>query len=179
MAKFFLKCSKCGSTNFEYKTIGSNGCFDGLFICNNCDIEIEPHNLFYDLEKIENNVLYENSDHRKRVLELLKKYNKIYAKYDNEVDLEYYPAYYLLSLDMLKDKTIKYIDEDGIDFDQMLHNEDFSTSQELIIKLAQHLFNRGTDVSIVDLLGSLDENHYEIVLQAIKLRRKSLFLEEI
>jgi len=49
MAKFILKCKTCGSINFDYKKI-----LDGLFICTNCGSEIEPENVVYELEKVEN-----------------------------------------------------------------------------------------------------------------------------
>lgn len=125
-----------------------------------------------------NKVLYEDENHRNIVIELLEKYKKIYAKYDNEIDLEYYPAFYLLSASMLKDKTLKYITLDGIDFNSML-KEDFSSGQTLLIRLARELFNNGDNAPIIDLIGTLDELHWGLALEAIKLRRHALKLSEI
>ncbi|MCC5909492.1 MAG: hypothetical protein JJT76_03525 [Clostridiaceae bacterium] len=124
---------------------------------------------------------YENEEHRKKVLGLLKKYNKIHSE-SNKVDIEYLSAFFLLSTSLLNHKKLeKYIHPSGIgiNFLKMVEDEYLSSSEEVMIKVAWNLYNSDGDIKPIEIIRFLSNENYNLVIQAMELRRVKHYLEEL
>jgi hypothetical protein len=73
---------------------------------------------------------------------------------------------------------MKYIDADGIDF-LKIKKVDMGSGHKLLIQLAGNLFNGCLKVTPADLINSLDDENFEIAMQAIRLRRSSIHLDDL
>ena len=122
---------------------------------------------------------FHDEAHRKKVINYLQKENKIYR--DGKADGYYLSAFYLLlsTKNGLYRKTIRYIDSDGIDFEQMLAKQDFSSGERKLIKLAANLFSGSIDVSPTELINTLDEENFMMAMQAIFLKRNGCRVKEL
>ncbi|MFD2512101.1 DUF6075 family protein [Halalkalibacter alkalisediminis] len=97
------------------------------------------------------------------------------GKYKN--NKEYMSVAFLMAgNEELKQKMKPYFDMDEGFFKSalMFEKEDFSTSLQVMAKLAVHLFNNNETVDPLDLIGYLDEDNFELALQVIKFRKYGL-----
>ena len=125
-------------------------------------------------------IYYKDEDHRNKLKELLIKYKKVYAKYNNEVDQYYLPTFYILTSDPeLRRKSYRYITDEGIKFNQMTDEQDFSSGPMELIRLAHQLFNNGDQADISRIISVLDEENFQVALQAIILKRSSYNYDEL
>ena len=94
--------------------------------------------------------------------------------YDGKLDPEYGAAIYVLTSSASTwDKASEYVDRDGIDFEGLLRDVDFSGAYSNLIRLAGNLFNGQTACSPVELYR-LDERNFTVALTALRLRRTSV-----
>lgn len=94
---------------------------------------------------------------------------KLVTKNHKERDREYPAAYYVLTCEEeMRSKTLGSIkdDGDGICWDKILEN-DFSHGYNLLVQLALHLFS----VDLVDMINTLNADNYDVITQAIAIRR--------
>lgn len=123
---------------------------------------------------------FKNEEHKERFLELLEKYNRVY---DGLIENEYGAAFYILSADNeIWSKSKGYIGVDGIDFETMFQEKDFSTGYAVMVKLAANLFNGNfnKDITPIDLCWCLDgDSNFKIALAALQIRKYKISLEEI
>lgn len=123
---------------------------------------------------------FKNEEHKERFLELLEKYNRVY---DGLIENEYGAAFYILSADNeIWSKSMSYIDVDGIDFETMIQEKDFSTGYAVLVKLAANLFNGNfaEDIAPINLCCCLDgESNFKVALAALQIRKYKISLEEV
>lgn len=55
--------------------------------------------------------------------------------------------------------------------DDMFNEEDFSSGNRILAKLAVHLFNDNETVSPLDIISALDDEWFQLALNAIHFRR--------
>lgn len=127
-----------------------------------------------------NTIYYKDGKHKDTLKELLIKYKKVYEKYNNEVDQYYLPAFYIFTADEeLRRKCLPYITSDGILFNKMETEQDFSSGPSVLIKLAHQLYNEGDKADIMDIIGILDKENFKVALQVIELRKYGCKYEEL
>lgn len=119
-------------------------------------------------------MFFKSDEHRERFLATIQSIGKAEK---GLVDSEYGAAIYILTIDSeIWNKAYWYVGSDGVQFDAMLHTEDFSTSYKALINFAWNLFNEGVKVNLTDLV-ILDTANYKAFLTALEIRRKSQSLE--
>jgi len=102
--------------------------------------------------------------------------DKVYA---GKLDPEYTAAIYVLTSSAgTWNKTQSYVDHEGIDFEALLAEVDFSGGYRVLIQLAWNLFNSGTALSPVELVH-LDTINFTVALTTLQIRRASLPLSEL
>ncbi len=117
-------------------------------------------------------IFFKSEAHRARFLTAIKQFGKVY---DGKVDPEYGAAFYVLTSDESTWNQAKgYVSSHGINFDNLLQEVDLGGSgYTALIKLAGNLFNDGyTAANPVDLMG-LDNQNFEVALNAFRVRRKN------
>ena len=98
--------------------------------------------------------------------------------YDGKLDLEYGAAIYILTADEdTWDQASNYVKRDGIDFESLLAEVDFSGGYGVLIRLAGNLFNDRTPCNAVELMR-LDDRNFQVALAAIQIRRGRLYVED-
>jgi len=125
-----------------------------------------------------------DNEHKKAVLETLKKCGKIDEKY---VDSWWLPALYIICCDdELRSKSARYCILEGngnayIDFELMMKEIDFSEGYRAIIKLAANLYNDNNfKCSVDEFIYAVDMQLFEVGMTAIRLRAlKVCRIEEI
>lgn len=122
---------------------------------------------------------FHDEAHRQNVLHCLRKKNRIYP--DGKADNYYLSALYILlsTKNDLYKKTRRFIDGEGIYFEKMLSTQDFPSSEKKLIKLAANLFNTSMEVSPSELINTLDDENFQMALQAIFLRRTGCHVRDL
>lgn len=123
-------------------------------------------------QTINKKITYKNEIHRTTVLQYLKRLEKIYPT--GEADREYLSAFYIIcSDDEFRRKCLQYVDWEirGIDFEEMLKEQDFSSGYNVLVRLAYNLFNEGCDVTPMELIRTLSGEYFDLAIQAIMLRK--------
>lgn len=109
--------------------------------------------------------------HQERFLEAVPKIGKVWPEQNGQFDTEYATALYILTADSgTWNKAEDYVDRDGIDFEKMLEEVDFSGGYARLIKLAWHLFNERGQLLPIELLH-LDDANFRLALEAMRIRR--------
>ncbi len=122
------------------------------------------------------NIFYTSPEHKQRWLSAILSIGKVY---DGKLDPEYGAALYVLtSSESTWNKASEYVDRDGIDFEALLREVDFSGAYSNLIKLAGNLFNDQTACNPVELMR-LDDTNFIVALTAFQIRRVSWGLGEI
>lgn len=120
--------------------------------------------------------IFVSQDHQQRFVKAIEQIGKVDG---GKIDPEYGSALYILCADAATwNKAEEYVSPDGIEFDEMLSEMDFSGGYSVLIHLAGNLFNNHLQVEAVDIPTRLDENNFQIALQAIRLRRCGLRLSD-
>ncbi|NSW92396.1 MAG: hypothetical protein HPY74_17315, partial [Firmicutes bacterium] len=90
------------------------------------------------------------------------------------------PALYIMSSDKeLRDKCLRFVDDEGIDFPLMKKTADFSSGYKVLVNLAFHLYNSGCDVTPMAMIRTLDPENFEVAVQSICFRRYSVKLADL
>lgn len=98
--------------------------------------------------------------------------------FNGKFDVYYASALFILTADLATwQKSQRYISKRGIDFPALLKEVDFSSGYLVMVKLAGNLFNGDQHVDPVELI-ILDRTNFSIAIDAIKVRRYSLFFDE-
>ncbi len=119
--------------------------------------------------------IFRSAEHRSRFIESMQRLGKIY---DGKYDPEYASALYILTADLSTwQKTSDYISQHGIDVEEMLQEVDFSGGYGVLISLAGNLFNNQQHLDPLEFLR-LDEANFHLALNALKVRRDGLLLDE-
>lgn len=122
------------------------------------------------------NIFFTSTEHKKRWLTAMLTIGKTY---EGKLDPEYGAALYILtSSSGTWQKTELYVDRDGIEFEALLQEVDFSGGYGVLIRLAGNLFNDQTTCSPVDLMR-LDDTNFTVALTALQIRRVNLPLSDI
>ncbi len=118
-------------------------------------------------------LFFQGADHKRRFLAAMQRIGKVY---DGKLDPEYGAALYILSAEVgTWNKAQRYVDRDGIDFETMLQEVDFSGGYQVLIQWAGNLFNEQQHIDPIEALR-LDERNFEIALSALRIRRGGLRL---
>ncbi len=114
-------------------------------------------------------LLFRSKQHERRFFIAVK--GKIF---EGNIDKDYGAALYVLTSSVSTwEKAQSYITSEGIDFDALLMNVDFSHAYSALIQLAGNLFNGTIESNPIDLMG-LDENNFHLAISAIYIRRFGL-----
>src|SRR5579862_1332285 len=109
--------------------------------------------------------------HQERFLAAVPRIGKTWPEQNGQYDTEYAAALYILTADSgTWGKAEDYVSHDGIEFEQMLEEVDFSGGYARLVKLAGHLFNERQQLLPIELLH-LDPKNFQLALEAIKIRR--------
>ena len=120
-------------------------------------------------------VFFKSPEHRLRWLVALQTMGKVY---DGKIDQEYGAALYVLTADLdTWQQAQTYVRREGIDFEALLAEGEFSGGYSVLIKWASNLFNGNTHVDPVELMR-LDDTNFLVALTALQLRRTSLPVSE-
>lgn len=121
-------------------------------------------------------MFFKSNDHTERLLTAMHRIGKVYS---GKLDQEYGAALYILTADQaIWNKTRDYVDSNGIDFEAMLKEVDFSGGYGVLVTLAWNLFNGHGHLDPIEFMR-LDESNFQIALNAIIVRRYSLRAEEL
>lgn len=113
-------------------------------------------------------ITFKGQEHKARFLQAIHGIHKVY---DGKLDPEYAAALYILTSSVSTwDKAESYVDRDGIDFEGMLLNVDWSGGYRPIITWAANLFNGTISCNPVELM-SLDESNFNLAVNALFIRR--------
>lgn len=122
------------------------------------------------------NIFFTSAEHRTRWLSAILSLGRVFG---GKLDQEYGAALYVLTSSVATwEKAEPYIDREGIDFEGLLAEVDFSGGYRPLIRLAWHLFNSGAAISPLDLY-SLDESNFEVAMCAIRIRRVPLPIDDL
>jgi hypothetical protein len=126
----------------------------------------------------EHKIYFRAESHRERFLEAIQ--NTPRMVYDSgKLDQEYSSALYVLcSRADLWEKAQPFIGQDGIDFEEMLQDTDFSSGDHALVSLAGNLFGQGIRSNPVDLMV-LDPRNFSVALQALQMRKYPIRLPNI
>jgi hypothetical protein len=114
---------------------------------------------------------WKSAYHQERFLAAVPRIGKTWPERGGQFDTEYAAALYILTADSgTWSKAEDYVDRDGIEFEQMLEEVDFSGGYARLIKLAWHLFNERGQLLPIELLH-LDDKNFRVALEAMKIRR--------
>lgn len=121
---------------------------------------------------------YRDNVHRDIFKELIINSNKIFNVNGKRIaNIEYAMAFYIMSSDsIIRDSSLKYINDIGIDFPTMLQNPYLQLRQIYLLKIAWNLFNGGTTIDIREIIY-LDKEGIQVMLQAIELLFQNLELD--
>jgi hypothetical protein len=119
-----------------------------------------------------NNIVFKGPEHKQRFVETMQRIGgKIYQ---GQFDPEYAAAVYILTADLSTwRKAGTYVARNGIDFESLLEEVDFSGSYQVLIKWAGNLFNEQQHLDPIETLR-LDESNFQIALSALLIRRYGL-----
>jgi hypothetical protein len=117
-------------------------------------------------------LFFKSPGHKQRWLAAMQEIGKIDK--DGSLDPEYGACLYILSCNttVWEETRGDYVSRDGIDFETMFEEVDFSGGYSVLIKLAANLFNDRTACSPVDLM-KLDESNFKVAMTAFGIRRYS------
>jgi hypothetical protein len=122
-------------------------------------------------------IFFRGQEHKRRCIEALVQLEKV--ERDGKADPWYAAGLYILTAytDMWTDVQ-GYVSQSGIKFDEILEKCVYASSEITLIEVAANLFR---DSGQVDLsrFTNLDERNFDLVMQAIKIRRYSLQVRDL
>lgn len=117
-------------------------------------------------------IFFKSAGHKTRLLGAMRAIGKIYG---GRLDSEYGAALYILTSDSHTWSAVQgYVTHEGIDFEAMLNECDWSGGPRRMVKLAGDLFGGQTQVSISDLISVVDEDNFQVAISAQLIRRYGL-----
>ncbi len=120
-------------------------------------------------------IFFTSAGHKQRFLAAMQQIGKIHNGKLNE---EYGAALYVLTSSAVAwEKAESYVDREGIYFEALLREVDFSGGYSVLIRFAANLFNDRTACSPVDLMR-LDDQNFELALSALQVRRRALPVDD-
>ncbi len=115
-------------------------------------------------------MFFKSAEHKQCIFNVIQAIGKVY---DGKLDQEYGAALYILTADLATWQRVSgYVSHEGIDFEAMLEEIDFSGGYSVLIKLASNLFNGNTHIDPVELMR-LDDSNFAVALTALQVRRSS------
>jgi len=122
-------------------------------------------------------IFFKSPEHKQRFLAVMQTYGHVY---DGKLDQEYGAALYILTADLdTWQQTSSYVYHDGIDFEGMFKEVDFSGGYTRLVKLAGNLFNSGQHIEPIDFCAAqLDDDNFQVALAALQLRRNALHVSK-
>lgn len=123
-------------------------------------------------------VYYQSDLQREAIHQLLKRFGKIYESMDM-VDIEYFCAYYLLTLESVREESKSYLEEELIDFNGLSCEFEDEDPRKYTIMVAWDLFNALGELKLMDLISKVNTEEWEYILKALDYRKKGLTLKEI
>lgn len=121
------------------------------------------------------NIFFTSPEHKAGFITAMQGLRKVY---EGKLDPEYGAAIYILTSSAATwDKASEYVERDGIDFEALLAEVDFSGAYSNLIRLAGNLFNGRTACSPVELYR-LDNINFQIAMTALQMRRSSLPMDD-
>lgn len=121
-------------------------------------------------------LFFTSPEHKARFLSAMHALGKVY---DGKLDPEYGAALYILTSSAATwQRASGYVDRDGIDFEVLLAEVDFSGAYSQLIRLAGNLFNDRTACSPVELYR-LDDRNFAVAMTAFQIRRRALPLDDV
>ena len=121
-------------------------------------------------------IFFTSSDHQQRFLAAMRAIDKIDhgGSFDGQFDQEYASALYVLTSSAATwEKAHSYVSREGIDFEELLREVDFSGAYSVLILLASNLFNANRHIDPVEFMR-LDDRNFAVALTALQVRRASL-----
>lgn len=121
-------------------------------------------------------IFFTSPQHRERFLAVMQDQGRLSV---GALDPEYGAALYILTAHLSTwHKASGYVDDEGIDFEALLREIDFSAAYSVLIDLAWNLFNGGHHADPIEFLR-LDEQNFRLAIAAIHLRRYTHRLEDM
>lgn len=121
------------------------------------------------------NLYFKTPAHQQRLFQAIREIGKVAS---GKLDPEYGAALYILTADEgTWQQASQYVSSEGIEFEEMLEQQDFSSGYSVLINLAGNLFNGQQHIDPHEFLR-LDEDNWQIALTAIQLRRYPLKVSE-
>lgn len=122
-------------------------------------------------------IFYKSEAHKARFLATVQQLGKVY---NGKLDQEYGAALYVLtSSHSTWEKASNYTSHNGIDFETMLKEVDFSGGYSVLIQWAANLFNEHIAHCDPIELMRLDDSNFMVALNALQLRRVSLPIDDL
>jgi hypothetical protein len=121
-------------------------------------------------------IFFTSAEHKARFLATIRAIDKIDhgGPSDGRFDQEYSAALYILTSSTATwEKAQSYVSRRGIDFEELLHEVDFSGAYSVLILLASNLFNSNTHIDPVEFMR-LDDRNFALAMAALQVRRASL-----
>jgi hypothetical protein len=118
-------------------------------------------------------IFFKSEGHKKRFVEAVQAQGKVYDQ--GKIDPEYGAAFYVLTSDLSTwEKARDYIDREGIDFEAMFQELDWSGGYYVLLQWAANLFNpQAAHIDPVELMR-LDDNNFKVAHSALLVRRYEL-----
>jgi hypothetical protein len=127
--------------------------------------------------EMQETIFFTSAAHKQRLIEAIVRLGKV--EKDGKADPWYAAGLYILSADMSTWTVVQpFISSHGIQFDEILSTIHFSSGYVTMIEVAANLFR---DSGQVDLgrFTNLDEKNFQVVMEAIKIRRYSLQMSDL
>jgi hypothetical protein len=120
--------------------------------------------------------MFRSEGHKTRFVEEIQRIGKIY---DGKLDEEYSAALYLLTGSLNTWSKVKsHVDRDGINFEDLLEAVDLSGGESVLVRWAGSLFGQPIHIDPIELMR-LDEHNFKLAIQALRLRRNPVRMDEI
>lgn len=120
-------------------------------------------------------IFFTSEAHKARFLATMQHMGKVYG---GKLDPEYGAALYILTAGAaFWQKANGFVDRDGIDFEGMIQEIDFSGGASVLVKWAGNLFNQNTHIDPIELMR-LDERNFKVALTSLQLRREHFSLND-
>lgn len=117
---------------------------------------------------------FKSEAHKKRFLEAVQPHVE-----DGNIDQWYGSALYILTSEAsVWGRITKYVTNDGILFHEMLMYDYFYDNDEILLQVAASLFGSGHHVDMQEL-ACLDQPNFKVAMQAIRIRRDGLHVNDL
>ena len=121
-------------------------------------------------------IFFKSNGHKERFVTILSAFGRSGdTQIDAQIEAEYASSLYLLTANpAIWGRAKDYVSDSGILYDQMLKEVHFSSTEVALIKLAANLFGSGMDADPVTLCDFGNDEDFDVMLSALRLRRSRL-----